>query len=530
MLLVLAGLLAYVNSLSGPFVLDDESSIPNNPTIQHGWLAALSPPANGEVVTGRPLVNLTFAANFQFDQWRQGNGLTVGGYHAVNLAIHLLAGLALFGLVRRTLELPALRERFAGRALAVAFMATLLWLLHPLQTESVTYIAQRAESLVGLLYLLTFYCFVRGVEAPGRISWLFLSLTSCLLGVFSKEVIVTAPLLVLLFDRAFVAGSFAAAWRARKNYYLGLAATWLPLAGLVAAAGGRGGSAGFIAGAAPARYLLTQMRAIVLYLQLSVWPRPLVFDYGSQLTGSLAEAAPYLLIVAALLAGTVYLLWRQPKLGFLAAWFFIVLAPSSSFVPIMTETMAEHRMYLPLAAVTVLVTLGLNLLSGQRALLAAGAALAALLGGETVARNDDYQSAARLWSDTVAKSPANARAHENYGAALLGENQLADATAEFQKAIALQPVYPEAESNLGSALARQGQVAAAVPHFAKAAASLRLPHEKAMAYFNLGYALGQLGRYDESLAAETQSIQLEPGFAPAEAALAEAKKHLSPSP
>ncbi|HTB62428.1 MAG TPA: tetratricopeptide repeat protein [Opitutales bacterium] len=544
LLLVLAVLLAYINSLGGPFVLDDQASIANNPSIQHGWYAALFPPANGEAVTGRPLVNLTFAANFQFDQWRHYDGFSVSGYHAVNLLIHLLAGLTLFGLIRRTLLLPSLREQFAGRALDIAFIASLLWLLHPLQTESVTYLSQRAEELMSLFYLLTLYGFVRGVEGAGRLSWLFLSLTSCLLGVFCKEVIVTAPLLVFLFDRTFVAGGFAAAWRTRKNYYLALAATWLPLAGLVAQAGGRGGSAGFIAGAEPVRYLLTQTHAIIVYLQLSLWPRPLVFDYGNNLIGSVGEAAPYLLAIILLLAGTIHLLKHRPKLGFLAAGFFLVLAPSSSFVPIMTDTMAEHRMYLPLAAVMVFVTLGLSLLPERRMFLFAGAALAAVLAGQTFARNDDYKSAFTLWRDTVVKRPDVARAHENFGAELLqahqvdaqagevqlGARELGDSIVEFQQAIALQSTYPEAENNLGSALAQQGQVAKAVPHFAQAAAGLRLPHEKAMAYFNLGYALGQLGRYQEAVAADTQCLALEPGFVPAQTALADAKQHSPTSP
>jgi len=509
LIIVLAGLAAYSNSLRGPFVLDDFASIANNDSIRHGWFAALHPPANGETVMGRPLVNLTFAVNFGF------GGLSVEGYHVVNLAIHLLAGLVLFGLVRRTLELPGLREKFGARAVPIALAAALLWTLHPLQTGAVTYLVQRAESLMGLFFLLTFYGFVRAMAAARATAWLALSVGACLLGVFCKEVIVTAPVLVLLFDRALVAGSFAAAIRARRNYYAALAATWLPLAWLVISAGTRGGSAGFGAGASAWRYALTQSRAIIDYLLLAAWPHPLVFDYGSGLATGIGEVAPYILLLFLLLAGVAWLLWKQPRLGFLAAWFFLILAPTSSIVPVATSAVAEYRLYLPLAALAVCAALGLNMHPGRRAFPFALALLATLLGGLTSARNRDYASAFTLWGDTAVKRPDSARAQVNFGGALLARGQYRESIEEFRRALQLQPDYPEAENNLGEALARLDDVDEAALHFAKAATGLRFPREKALAYFNLGNALGQSGRFDEALAAYTRSVQLQPDYAPA---------------
>src|SRR5580700_4395442 len=151
-LIVVAGLLAYGDSLFGPFIFDDVASITDNPTIRH--LSAmgdvLSPPPNGEGVSGRPLINLSLAVNYAV------SGTKTWSYHALNLLIHLLAGLALFGIVRRTLA------NYQAGATIPAFAVGLLWTVHPLLTESVTFVIQRTESLMGLFYLLTLYSFIRG--------------------------------------------------------------------------------------------------------------------------------------------------------------------------------------------------------------------------------------------------------------------------------------------------------------------------------------------------------------------------------
>lgn len=234
-ILVLAALAAYHNSFSGPFIWDDLLSITDNPTIRH-FGSALSPP-NDVGVGGRPIGNLTLALNYAL------GGTEVWGYHAFNLLIHTLAGLTLFGIVRRTLQRPVLNERFGTFALPLALAVAVIWTVHPLQTEAVTYITQRYESMMGLFYLLTLYCFVRSVESAAPAKWQILSVVACLLGVMSKEIIVTAPVMVLLYDRTFVAGSFLEAWRRRWRYYLGLASMWLLLVPLLTGVHQR--SAGF---------------------------------------------------------------------------------------------------------------------------------------------------------------------------------------------------------------------------------------------------------------------------------------------
>jgi hypothetical protein len=157
--IVAAAIVAYHNSFSGPFVLDDHPVIEGNRTIRVLWplWVPLSPPqADGSTAAGRPLMNLTLAMNYAL------GGTNVRGYHAVNLLIHILAGLTLFGVVRRTFLLAA-RPEYGGDAVLPAFCVALLWSLHPLNTAAVTYLSQRAEALVGLAYLLTLYCFIRAV-------------------------------------------------------------------------------------------------------------------------------------------------------------------------------------------------------------------------------------------------------------------------------------------------------------------------------------------------------------------------------
>ena len=226
-LLACVALVAYQNSFSVPLIFDDLPAIRDNPTIRQLG-SALSPPhGSGLPVDGRPVVNLTLAINYAF------GGLEVRGYHLVNLAIHLAAALVLFGIVRRTLRQPAWRQRYQDAALPLAFMSAALWAVHPLQTEAVTYVVQRAESLMGLLYLLTLYGFIRSADPGASRGWPILAIASCGLGMASKEVMVSAPLMVLLYDRTFVAGSFREAWRQRRGLYAGLAASWLLLGWLV---------------------------------------------------------------------------------------------------------------------------------------------------------------------------------------------------------------------------------------------------------------------------------------------------------
>ena len=229
MLVIAAGIGAYHNSFQGPFIFDDLHSIPLNPHIRHLWpiREALSAPRYCSV-NGRPVICLSLALNYAL------GGLNVRGYHAFNLAVHLLSALVLFGILRRTLEGEKLRDRFGDAAVWLAAAIAIIWEIHPLQTESVTYIVQRTELLMGLFLLLTLYCALRGSHSARPSAWYLAAVISCALGMGSKEVMVGAPLLVLLYDRVFLASSFRELWQRRGGLYASLAATWLILVVLVA--------------------------------------------------------------------------------------------------------------------------------------------------------------------------------------------------------------------------------------------------------------------------------------------------------
>ena len=508
--IALAALAAYHNSFSGPFVFDDPASIVENPTIRPPWSIPelLSPPAD-TTVGGRPLVNVTLAVNYAL------GGTDVRGYHAVNLFIHLLAGLALFGVVRRTLMGAPLHSDATLLALAVA----LLWTVHPLQTEAVTYTVQRTESLMGLFYLLTLYCFIRGAardETIGtppwrRNAWYGLSIGACLLGMACKEVMVSAPVMVLLYDRTFLAGTFGEAWRRRWRPYLGLAATWILLGGLVVSIGAnRGGTTGIGTGASLGAYVLTQFPAVTDYLWLSLWPYPLVFDYGAEWAKHAMDVMPAAFVVIPLAAGTLVALKRQPAVGFLGAWFFAILAPSS-LVPGPRQTMAEHRMYLALAAVITLVVLGVHAWGGRRTLVS-WFALALAFGGLTVARNADYRTEFSIWRDTVAKRPGNRWAQCNVGMALYEQGRVAEALPHFERGLELGPDDPAAHNDLGLALAKLGRLPEAVSQYE---AALQLQPTFAEAHNNLGLALSELNRPIEGLSHLEMALRLKPGLATA---------------
>jgi protein O-mannosyl-transferase len=256
--LIVGALAAYHNTLSLPFVFDDQIVVVDNTTIRdlRAWRDVLRAPHDGSGAAGRPMLNLTFALNYAW------GGLDVRGYHVVNLLLHTSSALLLFALVRRTLQLPRLNSRYGPHALPLALAVALLWELHPLNTESVTCISQRTELLVAFFYLLTLLALVRSAEGPARNRWQVLAVASCLIGMASKEVMATMPLVALLFDRTFIAGTFREAWRQRRPLYLGLMGTWLLLGALVLGMGGsRGVAAGFGLGVTPWSYALKQCEA-----------------------------------------------------------------------------------------------------------------------------------------------------------------------------------------------------------------------------------------------------------------------------
>jgi tetratricopeptide (TPR) repeat protein len=449
-ILASAVLATYANAVSGPFILDDQASVVQNPQIQHpSRLRDILVPAPDSPVAGRPLVSLSFALNYA------AGGFDVRGYHLVNIGLHIACALLAFAIARRTVP-PAL-----------AFAAALLWAVHPLNSEVVNYVSQRTESMMAACYLLTVYASIRAfrvkpsssrlpakAEPPspklqaGR--WTIVAVAACALGALCKESIATVPVIVALYDRVFLFDSWKAAIARRRRLYAGLAATWV-LVAVSVASGARSAVTGFSSGVSPWTYLLNQAVMITEYLRLSVFPDRLVAFYGWPLPLTFADAAPYFVFVAALGVATMLALRVAPPVGFLGAWFFITLAPASSIIPVATEVGAERRMYLPLLAVVMLFVLGAAAAwrrvasataarvptartVGAAGVMALGMAASALA-VTTMARNREYQSGLTLTRTIVERRP-NGVAHHMLAEQLLAASQTGEAIEHLRKAVA----------------------------------------------------------------------------------------------
>lgn len=497
-LLVAAVCLAYVNSFQGVFVMDDHESILANPTIRTVSWASLQPAGGtGFTVEARPILNLTLALNYAI------SGTNPWSYHATNLLIHALAALALFGWLRGILGRTGAR-----RADEVAFMVALLWALHPLQTESVTYVVQRTESLMGFFFLATLYCQLRGMTAAtGGHAWLASAVVLCALGMGTKEVMVSAPVLALLVDRTLFAGSFAEAWRQRRWFYAMLFSTWLVLAALQIGHLDRGGTIGSDTGIAWWQYLFCQARAILHYVRLAIWPHPLVFDYGSDIV-TFGQIWLHGVIVTALVVVTFIALWRRSGLGLVGAWFFFILAPTSSVVGGSRQMLAEHRMYLPLAAVVVLVVAGAYRYLDRRVARVACCLLAVVAGFATIHRNADYHSELALYADNHRKRPESPYSRYNYAYALQQAGRTDEAVALYYGALQLKPDLVSARDDLANLLAKlPGREEEALGHFE---ALLRLKPHFAVAHNNAGVLLLRMpGRREDAIRHFETALQLK---------------------
>jgi tetratricopeptide (TPR) repeat protein len=532
---IVAVALAYSGSFDGPFIFDDVESIPDNPHIRSLWPITEAVRADPQqTVSGRPVLSLSLAATYAV--W----GLDVRGYHAVNLAIHLAACLALFGVVCEVLRCPRLAPALGRNATPVAFAVALLWGLHPLQTQAVTYIVQRAESLAGLFYLLTTYCAVRSFRSRRGWAWCVAAVAACGLGMGTKETMATAPLMVLAFDLVLQRRSFRELLARRWPLYAALAATWAILAAPMLT-GARSVSAGFgVSAISPADYARCEFGVILHYLRLALLPVGLTFDYMGWTipagSGLYLPAAA----VAILLAATVVALRFRPAAGLLGLWFFLILAPTSSFVPL-ADVAFEHRMYLPSSAVVAGAVVAVWLLlrrfaggSGRRWRVAAVgeasvlAVAAVTLGALTYERNEAYDSRLAIWQDTTAKMPRNNRAQNELGLIYAGRGEYDLAMRHYDRAIVLRDDDADVHVNRGTCLARAGRDAEALADFSRAI-ELNAPRlarreeaggsippnlagRYAAAYNDRGIVLRRMGRIDEALADFSRALKIRPGY------------------
>ncbi len=453
-LLIAVGL-AFGPGFSAPFVLDSTN------IYKMRVIRDLADPAM--LLNARPLFTVTLAINYAL------HGFEPTGYRVLNALVHALAAWCLFAVIRRCLLLPTLGGRYTpARAAALALVASLLWALHPLQVQSVTYVIQRGESLCGLAYLVAMLCGLRAAGSERPLPWLALCGLAGLAGLGAKQVIVTLPVMLWVLDRTLLEGALLRAVR-RCWWAVALAAV-AGLAGLAYITDfGRGffarnSTAGFaLESISPLRYLSSQPGVILHYLRLSFWPDALCIDHGWPLPRTVwGVVLPGIALGVPLVLGLIGCARRRPW-AFLPLAFFIHLAPTSSFMPI-ADLLMEHRVYLALAPLALGLVLAGEALTRRApasrvpvAWVLAGVAILGL-SARTIVRNLDHHDSEGLWRTCIALNPRHGRALTNLGARLLDRGEIDEALALLRRAVeADQPYTHQAPVYLGKALLAQGQ-------------------------------------------------------------------------
>ncbi len=524
LLLAAAAVAVYSNSLGAPFVFDDFENIQHPAGIRMDRLdvAHLLQAARGRLAQ-RPVANVSFALNYYL------NGYSVFGYHLVNVLIHAANGVLLFFLLGRTLSLcagahrqrPDLEKEGAWDpgAQTVAALCALVWVVHPVQTEAVTYVVQRMTSLTAMFYLAAMLFYIAGRRARHAVpkaGFFTACAASGLLALGSKEIAVTLPAALFFYEWYFFQ-DLDGNWIRKRAVYLALAGFFVLAAGIVYT--GKDPSdifASVLAGYKNrpftlAERLMTQPRVVVFYLSLLLFPDPSRLNVFHDFPVSRSLIDPVSTLPAlALLAAVVFLAAVRARknrfASFAVFWFFGNLALESSVLPL--EMVFEHRLYLPsmfLLAVPV-VALARRMRPLWRPLTLVFL-VAAIFGAWTYQRNYVWADEVRLLSDCVKKSPNQARPHYGLGGALAAKGRLAEAAAQFERTLAIDPGHKQARNALGAVLARMGRTRAAVAAFQRV---LQIDPHYAGAYFNLGKVYRSSGRPEAAARSFEKALELQP--------------------
>jgi tetratricopeptide (TPR) repeat protein len=551
--LCVAGLQAYGSVLNGPFLFDDSYlpfRAPNFPSNLSAWIRG-----------NRPLLMLSYWINYQISP------VDTLWYHLYNIFFHTLNSLFVFLIVRKIASYPEARagaEPDRIQTLLLSTFAAGLFLLHPVQTESVSYVASRSESLSLLFFFAAFTLFL--YRRTDAVSWRVAAGVLVLYGaaVSVKEHTVALIGVLLLTDFYWNPGfSFAGIkrnWRLYVPVALGAAAgtvvVWRVLS--------RASTAGFnIKEFTWYQYFFTQCRAFFLYLRLVFFPIDQNADYNYPISRTLTDHGAVFGLIGILALAALAIFYR--KRYRLASYGFFVylalLAPTSSFVPIQ-DPAAERRLYLPMIGMLfILVDLAQRLPLRRPALAAGLAAVLLAAGVATYQRNQVWTSDVALWQDTVQKSPDNVRAHfqlafayhfgiqrcdlaipeyaavdsiggpgydrrlsllVDWGEALDCANRPDEALAKLRDAAALEPsahVYEE----IGMVAAKHDRFTEALDAFAMAE---KLDPNYVMTYVNRGALYEKRQQYIPAYQNYQRAITLEPSNQPAAVGLIRIRQHM----
>jgi hypothetical protein len=440
-LLVMAILIAYWNSFAGDFQYDDYNVIVFNPAVHSISAWAASMPGI------RPLLKLSYTLNWIVSP-------QPFGFHLFNLALHMANTVMVYFLLRQLSSSNAMAGQRPFPTI-VAFTASLLFAIHPVQTEAVTYISSRSVALMASFYLGSMLAYIHG-SASGAKGWLYLvSPLMFALAVLTKEVALTLPFTLLLWDR--LCPQQTARWvdilRKQALHWLVFLAT---LIGALLHPTYQDLLAVSLSERDTYQNLLSQINGVVYLLSRLIWVHQLNIDPDLPIITALT---PLLIIKALSIAGLIVVglayIKRKPWLAMGIFWFFLQLAPTNSLLPRL-DVANERQLYLANVGIFLIVAIGLfhllNVLSNfQRLIVQTGAILiAAALIVSTIQRNRIYEYQVDLWQDTLKNSPGKARVHNNLGFALATEGDHDGACSHFRTALALKPGYALAKRNLAA--------------------------------------------------------------------------------
>jgi len=523
---VVLGFLVYSNTLKSPFLFDDRAHIPEN---RHIRLTELD--LKGIVEAGfespsptRPVANISFALNYYFHRYN------VVGYHLTNIFIHILTGIFLYYFVKNTLSIPLLRSRYhSGRP--IAFFASLLWLLHPLQTQSVSYIVQRMNSMAAMFYILSLLLYVKGrlSLAQHKTTWLWFAgcVVAGLLSLGSKEMAATLPVFILLYEWYFFQ-DLSTAWLKRYLPYViavfmvfclvGLwYLDWAPFQKILSGYDRRDFTL--------TQRVLTQPRVVMYYISLLFYPSPgrLNLDHDFAFSYSLSSPLTTLISIAAI-AGmiglAVYAARRRRLLSFCVLWFFGNLVIESSVIGL--ELVFEHRVYLPSMLVPVAVAaVAWRYIKNNLVKIPMFCILILVCGIWTYNRNGVWADPVTLWTDCATKSPEKPRSQFNLALSLADVGRDDEAIEYYTRTLQLDPNRSDAHLGLGAVFFNKGKTDQAIGCFTEA---LRIKPEYPRALVSLGVALASEGRLDEAISCYRRAIRIKPDYLDAHMNLGDALK------
>jgi Tfp pilus assembly protein PilF len=511
-LLAVIIILIYSGTLTTPFIFDDINNIRDNPHIRIPFLSFKNLARAGfqSPLANRPVANISFALNYYF------HGYNLVGFHVVNILIHLASGIFLYAFVKATFRTPTLRARYAVSGW-IPFFTAFIWLVHPLQTQSVTYLVQRMNSLAAMFYVLSMLLYVKfRLNTGSHAKWPFLGgcILAGMLAFGSKEISVTLPGFIVLYEWYFFQG-LSRQWAKHRVLILAGCGVFIIVISLLYF--GNDPFARILNGYHSRDFtliqrVLTQFRVVILYISLLIWPQPgrLSLDHDIVLSYSLINPITTLLsmtVIIVLILPALLLAKREPLISFCILWYFGNLIIESSIIGL--ELVFEHRNYLPsMLAILLVVTLVFRYLKPARGGVVALCVIGTLFTVWTFERNKVWSDEISLYRDCIEKAPGKARPYNNLGAALLRGGSLAEAVEQFKSALRIKPDYVDAHYNLGYALSRQGNLEGGIDQFAE---TLRLDPNNLKALNNMGVALALQGRYGQAVNYFEAALKQNPG-------------------